>query len=420
MSSVGPASIRTALLTPLAPAGITVVQVVGCGAVNLVQCILRDARNQQIDLAAKSGRLVHGYIVEASDLQRVDEVLVHWSTFGELAEPTCEVVDICCHGGVRPGQKIMEVLALAGAQPVEVQDLPGAGLAGLIALTGGSYQGVAGEVLSQLCRAGTDLIVRILLEQLEGGLTAELNRLLSEKLSVKQVAQAIDRLLATWTWGKRLTEPASVAITGLVNAGKSSLANLLSGQRGSIVTSQAGTTRDWVTHQTSLDGLPVILIDTAGHRHAADALEAEAIRRAIEQGRQADVQLLVIDGTSHPAHLPNAKHLSETSAVTSTVVAVNKADLDGWSFDVISPELTECTCVRTSAVTGLGREELILALLKALGCEKLSQGGPVVFTDRQRDCLQRAAGVLGDNSQPAISRLPIAKAAISQCLWADR
>ena len=65
---------------------------------------------------------------------------------------------------------------------------------------------------------------------------------------------------------------------------------------GETTTSEPGTTRDWVSHHVSLNGLPIVLIDTAGHREAADALEAEAIERAIEQSHHADAQLVVIDG----------------------------------------------------------------------------------------------------------------------------
>ena len=401
MTSAGSGRIRAALLTPLGPAGITVLQVVGCGAVDLVRKILRDPKNRPINLEGKSNRIIRGYIVDASE-SRVDEVLVCWQ---RLAEPIDEAVDICGHGGIRPGQKIMAVLAEAGARPVDAQELPAVGLASLAELTGGSYRGVAAEVLNHLCRAATDLVVRILLEQLEGGLTAELNRLLSEELSVEQLGQSIDQLLATWTLGKRLTEPATVAVTGPVNSGKSSLANLLSGQRGSIVNSQAGTTRDWVSHHVSLDGLPVVLIDTAGRRSATDALEAQAIRRAVQQSRHADLQLLVIDGTIRSVHLPEPN--------APTVVAVNKADLDDWSFDVIPPEFAECICVKTSALTGLGLAELTLALLKALDCESLSLGGPVIFTDRQRRYLQQAAHALEHKSEEPSN---LVRESLAECL----
>ena len=396
---------QAALLTPLGPAGITVLQVIGSGALDCVGSILRDAKNSKINLVDKPDNIIRGYIIDPIDQQRIDEVLVHAQL---LPKPSYELVDICCHGGVRPGQKIMETLALAGARLVQAKDLPGAGFAGFI---NRSSCGIAAEVLDHVCRARTDLVVRILLEQLEGGLTAELNRLGSEDLSAERPRQAINQLLATWIWGQRLATPATIAVIGPTNAGKSSLANLFSGQRGSIVTSQPGTTRDWVTHHVSLDGLPIVLIDTAGHREPADALEAEAIARAVQQSRHADVQLFVIDGASRQVRLPDlAKQIP-------TVVALNKADLDAWSLDAVPSDLADDTCIiKTSAVTSLGRAELTSALLKVLGCENLSRTGPVVFTERQKNCLQRAVDVLAGTSRPKQNRLGMANDSLNECL----
>ena len=123
------------------------------------------------------------------------------------------------------------------------------------------------------------------------------------------------------------------------------------------------------------------------------------------------MQLCVIDGASGQVRLPDlAKQIP-------TVVAVNKADLDTWSLDAVPPELADDACiVKTSAVTGLGRAELTSSLLKALGCENLSRTGPVVFTERQRNCLQRAAEVLADISRPKQDRLGIANDSLNECL----
>ncbi len=395
--------IQAALLTPLGSAGITVLQVVGCGAVDLLATVLRDGNGQPIDLPPNTGKIHHGYIVEP-DGQRVDEVILCVS---KLTRQGTQAVDICCHGGVRPAQKIMEVLTAAGASPVQANDLPGAGLAQFVDLAGGTYHGVAGEVLNALCRATTNLTVRILLEQLQGGLTAQLRRLLSEELSPQQLRHPIERLLASWNWGRRLVTPPTLAIIGPVNAGKSSLANLLSSRPASIVTSRPGTTRDWVTHQTSLDGLSVVLIDTAGHRDTLDPLEAQAIHRAAQQSRLADLQLIVIDGSKRTQTLP------QLSDHIPTVVALNKADLKGFSAKALPPELAHWPCVQTSIVTSQGRQELTAALLKALNCQKLRDGGAVVFTQRQKECLDRADQALRAEAAPD---LQAAQKALAQCL----
>lgn len=395
--------IKAALLTPLGSAGITVLQVAGRGAADLLATVLRDGRGQPIELAGTAGKIHHGYIVE-TDGQRVDEVVLCLS---QLNRQSLQVVDICCHGGVRPAQKIMEVLTIAGAQPVQAQDLPGAGLTEFVELVGGSSHGVAGEVLNALCLAHTGLTVRILLEQLQGGLTAQLQRLLNEELSPEQLGQAIDSLLASWDWGRHLTTSPTVAIIGPANAGKSSLANMLSSRPRSIVTSHPGTTRDWVTHQTSLDGLSVVLIDTAGHRDSVDALEAQAIRRAAEQSRLADLQLLVIDGSKRTQTLP------QLCEKTKTIVALNKSDLNGFSAKAVPAELAHWPCVKTSALTGQGCQQLTTALLKALKCQKLHDDAPVVFTERQKKCLEKAAKALRLTAEPD---LQAAKKALAQCL----
>lgn len=394
MKAPGREPLQAALLTPLGPAGITVVQLVGSGASALLAGLLRDSKGGQVNLQAKSGKIVRGRMVDRQG-QTVDEVLV---TVHRLDEPIGEAVDICCHGGVRPGEKVMEVLASAGVETIGARELPGGGFAGLVELTGGSCQGVAGEVLEALGSAQTETVVGILLEQLQGGLTAELGRLLNEGLSVGEMGQAIEILLESWRWGRRLISPAVIALAGPVNAGKSSLANLLSGQQGSIVTSQAGTTRDWVRHTGSLAGLPVVLIDTAGHRQPSDALEAEAIRRAVEQSRAADVQLLVIDGSGADFDLP------ELPKDSNVVLAVNKSDLAECSEDALPEELAGFPRVRTSAVNGGGLTELTSTLLKALGCERFNQGSAVVFTQRQGRCLQDALELIGRGTPSAVTK----------------
>ena len=95
------------------------------------------------------------------------------------------------------------------------------------------------------------------------------------------------------------------------------------------------------------------------------------------------------------------------------VVAINKADLKTFSDEVLPPELAHWPCVKTSALTGQGREQLSLALLKALNCEKLREGGAVVFTERQKKCLEKAARALKENEQTLSG---LARRALRECL----
>ena len=104
-------------------------------------------------------------------------------------------------------------------------------------------------------------------------------------------------LLADMTL-RRMLYPATVAIVGAPNVGKSTLANALFGQERAIVADAPGTTRDWVGGLADLGGVPVVLVDTPGRRETADPIEHEAIALERRSDRACGSWLLkLIDAT---------------------------------------------------------------------------------------------------------------------------
>ena len=95
--------------------------------------------------------------------------------------------------------------------------------------------------------------------------------------------------------GVRLADGLHVVIVGRPNVGKSSLLNALAASERAIVTEVPGTTRDLVRETVDIDGVMLTLVDTAGLREAADAVEREGIRRARAELSRADVALVVSD-----------------------------------------------------------------------------------------------------------------------------
>ena len=124
--------------------------------------------------------------------------------------------------------------------------------------------------------------------------------------------------------GERLRDGVRVAILGPPNAGKSSLLNALARREAAIVSTVAGTTRDVIEVHLDLVGVPTILADTAGLRQAADALEAEGVRRATAWGRGADLKILVGATDAWTSlYTPEVR-----AVVTPGIIVVgNKADL---------------------------------------------------------------------------------------------
>jgi tRNA modification GTPase len=135
------------------------------------------------------------------------------------------------------------------------------------------------------------------------------------------LAEAIARHLDDGYRGEILREGFRVALLGPPNAGKSSLLNALARREAAIVSEEAGTTRDVIEVRLDLNGLPVIITDTAGIREAEGAIEREGIRRSLESGGAADLVIW----------LNEPGEVSEPPAIISreTILYVlSKADLD--------------------------------------------------------------------------------------------
>lgn len=194
--------------------------------------------------------------------------------------------------------------------------------------------------------------------------------------------------------GSLLREGMSVVIAGKPNAGKSSLLNALSGRDSAIVTDIAGTTRDVLREEISLDGMPLHVIDTAGLRDTGDQVEMEGIRRAWLEIEKADRVLFVIDSTEDYSLQPGLNwpdYFQRYPEQRNISFVLNKADLSGLSPGV--EEREGYPVIALSAREGLGISALVDHLKNCMG---FSGGGEGAFTARRRhlDALQRAGDYL--------------------------
>jgi tRNA modification GTPase len=179
------------------------------------------------------------------------------------------------------------------------------------------------------------------------------------------------------------TSPCRVALVGPPNAGKSTLANALAGQRVSLVSPTPGTTRDWVEIPGEADGFPITWLDTAGLRTAESALEGEGIRRT--QARIADAQAIIIVLDSTPEGGPaRSAFFARYADLQPASVALNKCDASCAPADVIEslPAAWRARTVPISALHSRGLTELTAGLLGAIG-RRIDLDSPAAFTDRQ-------------------------------------
>ncbi len=213
---------------------------------------------------------------------------------------------------------------------------------------------------------------------------------------IRALAGAVDAHLALASHGERLRGGVAVAVVGPPNVGKSSLVNALARREAAIVAPEAGTTRDAIEVRLDLGGWPATLVDTAGLRAAADAIEAEGVRRALDRAEDADLCLVMLDARDPaPARTdPALARLIEGGAL----VALNKTDLcaGGPAPDPAGGRGALALSVRT----GAGMERLIERLAAAVEeCAGGAADGPVPTRVRHRlaldSCLaalERAAG----------------------------
>lgn len=185
------------------------------------------------------------------------------------------------------------------------------------------------------------------------------------------VRKALEGLLARSRRGSLLRSGIHVVIAGRPNVGKSSLLNRLAGEERAIVTPVAGTTRDVLREPVEIEGVPIILADTAGLRPSPDEIERLGMQRTRQELERADVVLTVLEAGDHypaPESLPGA---------SARIEVFNKCDLTP-GFTV--PRGAH-PAVAVSAKTGEGLDALRRAILEVAGWVST---GESVFLSRER------------------------------------
>lgn len=212
----------------------------------------------------------------------------------------------------------------------------------------------------------------------------EIDFLADEKVlnDLKAIIKQVSDVKAKAQQGSIIREGMRVVIAGRPNAGKSSLLNALSGKDTAIVTDIEGTTRDVLSEQIHIDGMPLHIIDTAGLRESSDKVEQIGIERAWQEIRQADRVLLMVDSANDITIDPKTvwPEFFETlpKNIGLTIIR-NKADLSGAKTGF--EERNQVPTITLSAKTGAGVNDLTDHLKQIMGYQGSTEGG---FMARRR------------------------------------
>eukprot|EP00746_Dinoflagellata_sp_MGD_P117167 gnl/MRDRNA2_/MRDRNA2_52989_c0_seq1.p1 gnl/MRDRNA2_/MRDRNA2_52989_c0~~gnl/MRDRNA2_/MRDRNA2_52989_c0_seq1.p1 ORF type:complete len:363 (-),score=87.85 gnl/MRDRNA2_/MRDRNA2_52989_c0_seq1:34-963(-) len=211
---------------------------------------------------------------------------------------------------------------------------------------------------------------------------------------VEAVQVELEKLVKDADRGAVLRQGLKVALVGRPNVGKSSLLNRLSRRERAIVTEVPGTTRDLLESEIILDGVPIILLDTAGIRATNDTVEKLGIARSQQAVASADVVVLVFDLTGGWT-ADDAALLAQIPEGVPRVIVGNKADIRSAQVNmpIIHDNNKVVSCLTLSALTGEGEDALMEAVLQACGAGDI-QSVVVALNDRQRDLAKDAAAAL--------------------------
>ena len=377
-----------ALATPFSPSALAVIRTSGTDAISLVQKVFKGRLTGR-----PNGTAVHGLIVD-KNREKVDEVvaLLYNHGHGYTGE---EAVEIMCHGSLPVIKKISTTLEEAGFR------LALKGEFTYRAFLGGRMDLTEAEAVEELVSAKGERGRKDALSRLSGSIKNEADKAKDEIINilaslevqldygeddipeewifpierVDAIINRLEKIRGTYASSRLYSQGAKVVLAGSTNAGKSSLFNALLKENRAIVSSVAGTTRDYIETECEMNGIPVRLFDTAGLRSSGDEIEKEGILRSKELMDEADLVVYVLaPGEVEPKEkMENAIYIHSKSDI---------APGEGITF---------------SSITGEGLDKVVDAITTFLSRDKRSVSDvPVIESERQERKLGETIDALKD------------------------
>jgi tRNA modification GTPase len=390
-----------AVASPAGTGAVALLRVSGGDALAVAQRVFRGG-------SLTPRRAVYGAACDASG-QEIDSVLATYFK-GPASFTGEDTVEITCHGGMLVTRRVLEALLRSGARAAEPGEFTQrAWLNGKLDLT-------QAEAVMDVISAQTDMALRAAQRQLDGAIGQRVTALRDELLDVlahveayidfpeedispdtgavlrgniTQVAEGIQRLLATADQGRILREGARTVLAGAPNAGKSSLLNRLLGCERAIVSEIPGTTRDTIEEVINVQGVPLRLVDTAGLRESGDVIEREGVARTRRMVENADLLLEVVDASQPPAE----RVAVPPESGVKVLLVLNKTDLG------LHETWRGAGGVEVSCLTGQGIDTLTAAMVGMLDGGAGFTGMEAAVNARHKACLERAAAALSAGLQ---------------------
>ncbi|MDC6364429.1 MULTISPECIES: tRNA uridine-5-carboxymethylaminomethyl(34) synthesis GTPase MnmE [Flavobacteriaceae] len=393
-----------ALATPSGTGAIAMIRVSGPNAIAISDLVFKSVKDKK--LSSQKSHTIHlGHMIDGNKV--LDEVLV--SIFKAPHSYTGEnVVEISCHGSPYIQQQIIQLLLKSGCRTATPGEFT------LRAFLNGKMDLSQAEAVADLIASDSEAAHEIAIQQMRGGFSHEIQKLREELLNfaslieleldfsqedvefadreqfkslLNRINEVLKKLIDSFALGNVIKHGIPVAIVGEPNVGKSTLLNALLNEERAIVSDIAGTTRDTVEDQITLNGINFRFIDTAGIRETEDVVEKIGIERTFDKIEKARLILFLFDNPNFERS--ELKFIKSKYPNKEVLPICNKMDLlDNNKIAALTKEIPSIIFLSAKNRTGIA--DLEQKLLSLVDSGALSGDNTIVTNSRHYDSLLKA------------------------------
>ncbi len=410
-----------AISTSQGVGAIAIVRVSGSEAIEIVNSIFKGKDLNEVD----THTINYGHIVDEKG-NIIDEVLVTVmkapKTF--TAEDT---VEINTHGGIAPTNKVLELLQIKGCRLAEPGEFTKR------AFLNGRIDLLQAEAVMDMINSKTNTQREMAANQISGKVSNLINELRDDMIQIisninvnidypeyddvdiitdevmipkiTKLKEKIEKILKESKNGVIIKEGIKTSIIGRPNVGKSSLLNALLEEDKAIVTDIAGTTRDIVEGQISINGILLNMIDTAGIRETEDTIEAIGVEKSKKMMKESDLVLFVLNNNEELTS--DIKELLNDLGNKQYIIIINKTDLDK-KLNIDELNVDKDRIINMSIINNEGIDDLKNKIIELFNLNELETKDPTYLSNtRSISILEKCLNSVREIEKGLQNNMPI-------------
>ena len=410
-----------AIATSQGVGAIAIIRVSGEEAISIVNKIFKGKNLENVD----SHTINYGHIIDKEN-NIIDEVLV--SVMKAPRTFTAEdTVEINTHGGISPTNKTLELLLESGCRLAEPGEFTKR------AFLNGRIDLLEAEAVMDMIDSKTEQQRKMAINQISGKVSNLINDLRNDMVQIisninvnidypeyddveimtnnilvpkiQNLKNRIEKILKESENGKIIKEGIKTSIIGRPNGGKSSLLNNLLEEDKAIVTDIAGTTRDIVEGQISINGVLLNMIDTAGIRETNDLVESIGVEKSLKIMEESDLILFMVNNNEEITD--DIIELLNKIGNKNYLLLINKTDLER-KIDLDKINVEKSKIVELSVKDNKGIDDLKNKIIELFNLNSLETKDPTYLSNtRSLSILKRCLDAIKEVEKGLINDMPI-------------